>query len=61
MTACGSTRRSAPVVLRALSVRPQTSVASEPAYVVGTAMIGTPLVSAMALASPVVDLSLIHI
>src|SRR4029079_2601873 len=51
----GSTRGSTPVVLRPSSVRPQTSVASEPAYVVGTATIGRPGVSAIALASPRVD------
>ncbi len=44
-----------PVVLRRSSVRPHTGVASEPAYVVGTATIGRPLVSATALANPVVD------
>ena len=51
----GSTRGSTPVVLRPSSVRPQTSVASEPAYVVGTATIGSPVVRATAFASPVVD------
>jgi hypothetical protein len=51
----GSTRASTPVVLVDSSVSPQTSVASDPAYVVGTAMIGRPVVSATALARPVVE------
>src|ERR1700685_1272881 len=51
----GSTARSVPVVFLAPSVRPQTGVASEPAYVVGTATIGSPVVIATALASPVVE------
>jgi hypothetical protein len=38
----GSTRGSVPVVFRACSVSPHTAVASEPAYVVGTATIGSP-------------------
>ena len=55
MMTFGSTLRSMPVVFLAPSVRPQTGVASDPAYVVGTAMIGSPLVIAIALASPVVE------
>ena len=43
------------MVLRSASVNPHTGVTSEPAYVVGTATIGNPLVNAMALAVPVVD------
>ena len=43
------------MVLRAASVSPHTGVTSEPAYVVGTAMIGSPVVSAIALAVPVVE------
>jgi len=55
MITFGSTVRSTPVVFLAPSVRPQTAVASDPAYVVGTAMIGSPVVIAIALASPVVE------
>src|SRR6478736_6757125 len=54
-TARGSTTGSTPVVLRLASVRPQTDVASLPAYVVGTATIGNLVVIATALASPVVE------
>jgi hypothetical protein len=39
----GSTFLSTPVVLVSSSVSPQTSVASLPAYVVGTARIGRPV------------------
>src|SRR4051794_28426944 len=45
-TAHGSTTGSTPVVFRPASVRPQTAVASLPAYVVGTATIGSPVVIA---------------
>ena len=51
----GSTRGSVPVVLRLPSVRPHTAVASEPAYVVGTATTGRPVVRAIAFARPVVE------
>jgi hypothetical protein len=54
-TARGNTTGSTPVVFRPASVSPQTGVASLPAYVVGTAMIGSPVIIATALASPVVD------
>lgn len=43
------------MVFTSPSVRPQTFVASEPAYVVGTATTGRPVVSATALARPVVE------
>ncbi len=55
MTTRGSTRGSDPVVFRSPSVSPQTGVTSDPAYVVGTAMTGRPVVSATALAVPVAD------
>lgn len=54
-TDAGSTLLSTPVVLVSPSVRPQTLVASEPAYVVGTATIGSPVLIATALARPVVE------
>src|SRR5450756_1929019 len=55
MMTLGSTVMSTPVVFFAPSVRPQTCVASDRAYVVGTATIGRPLVIAIALARPVVE------
>ena len=55
MTVRGSTTGSEPLVLRPWSVSPQTSVASDPAYVVGTARMGSASVSATAYAVPTVD------
>jgi len=51
----GNTFGSRPVRLTAPSVRPQTGVISDPAYVVGTATTGIPVSSAMILARPTVD------
>jgi len=55
MTVFGNTRTSRPAVLMPPSVRPHTGVISEPEKVVGTARIGSPQSSAMALASPIVE------
>jgi hypothetical protein len=51
----GATFPARPVVLKLLSVMPQTGVASEPAYVVGIARMGTSSVSATALANPTAE------
>jgi hypothetical protein len=55
MTIAGSTRSSDPVSFRPDRVIPQTSVASDPAKVVGTAMTGRLVESATAFPSPVAD------
>lgn len=51
----GNTLGSVPVVLRPSAVCPHTAVASEPAYVVGTATIGRPSSRASSFASPIAE------